>query len=91
MFKDNNAVNSAAICCEPVNETGLGDMLHKMYELAQDNTNAANRIHDFMFASLDKNVESKRCDPRCMAEELIAIMDELQRLRLTLMDINGRL
>lgn len=79
------------IGCEPVRDPGVGDMLHKMYALAQDNTNAASRIHDFMFASAHTADDSKKCDPRCMLEELNAVMDEMQRLRLILLDINGRL
>lgn len=80
-------------CCgEPVNIPGVGDMCHKIYAIVQENANLAERIQSFMFASKNGNTcDVRKDDPSCMTEELTAIMFELDRLHVILLDINSRL
>ena len=79
--------------CEPMRDPGVGDMLHKIYAVAKENTNAAVRIQEFMFGSISNSVNpsGRELDPGCMAEELGAIMDEMQHIRVILLSINERL
>lgn len=81
------------VCCDSVRDPGVGDMLHKIYAVAKENTNAAVRIQEFMFGSINNSVNpnARSCDPCCMVEELSAIMDEMQHIRLILLTINERL
>ena len=38
--------------CEPMRDPCVGDMMHKIYAVAKENTNAAVRIQEFMFGSI---------------------------------------
>lgn len=92
MYND-NTVSTVNGCCDAVmSEPSVGDKCHMLRATVKEIIDFASRIDSFMFSGpIVAANETKERDPKCMNEELDAIMEDLQLLRKIVVDISSRL